>query len=130
MTQIGSPRNAGFVPIVIDQTHRGERAYDIFSRLLKERIVILNGGVNQPRPPSLSFLCAGVGVKWRPSVLSCASILQCTRPLFRLPPGIDDHTSNLLVAQLLFLESQNPEKPVRSCSCIPSCSSRRLVVVT
>lgn len=47
LAQFASTRSSGFVPIVIDQTHRGERAYDIFSRLLKERIVILNGGVQR-----------------------------------------------------------------------------------
>ncbi|KAG2499043.1 hypothetical protein HYH03_003228 [Edaphochlamys debaryana] len=62
-------RNASYVPIVIEQTNRGERAYDIFSRLLKERIVVING-------------------------------------------GIDDGMSNSVVAQLLFLESQAPDKPI------------------
>jgi len=57
------------IPIVIEQTSRGERAFDIFSRLLKERIVILNGPV-------------------------------------------DDHMSNVVVAQLLFLEAENPEKNI------------------
>ncbi len=65
-----------YVPMVIEQTRGGgERAYDIFSRLLKERIVIVNG-------------------------------------------AIDDHTSNVIVSQLLFLESQHPEKPVRSIACM------------
>lgn len=62
-------RNLSWVPIVIESSSRGERAYDIYSRLLKERIICLTG-------------------------------------------GIDDHTSNLVVAQLLFLEAQNPEKPI------------------
>lgn len=57
------------VPMVVEQTPRGERAYDIFSRLLKERIVFL-------------------GVP------------------------IDDHVASLTVAQLLFLESEDPEKPI------------------
>jgi ATP-dependent Clp protease protease subunit len=57
------------VPTVIEQTGRGERAYDIYSRLLKERIVFLVGPV-------------------------------------------DDHTANLIVAQLLFLESENPDKDI------------------
>lgn len=61
---------ANYVPIVIEQTSRGERAYDIFSRLLKERIICVTGTV-------------------------------------------DDHMSNLICAQLLYLESQHPEKPVR-----------------
>jgi len=57
------------VPTVVEQTGRGERAYDIYSRLLKDRIVMLNGEVN-------------------------------------------DHTANLIVAQMLFLESQNSEEPI------------------
>ncbi len=59
----------GMVPIVIEQSGRGERAYDIYSRLLRERIVFLVGPVN-------------------------------------------DATANLVVAQLLFLESENPEKDI------------------
>ena len=61
--------NANLVPIVIEQTGRGERAYDIYSRLLRDRIVILGGGIN-------------------------------------------DDVSNLIVAQLLFLESEDPEKDI------------------
>ena len=57
------------VPTVVEQTGRGERAYDIYSRLLKDRIVMLNGEVN-------------------------------------------DHTANLIVAQMLFLESQNSEEAI------------------
>lgn len=57
------------VPMVVEQTSRGERSYDIFSRLLKERIVFLNGQV-------------------------------------------EDHMANLIVAQLLFLEAENPEKDI------------------
>jgi ATP-dependent Clp protease, protease subunit len=59
----------GMVPIVIEQSGRGERAYDIYSRLLRERIVFLVGPVN-------------------------------------------DATANLVVAQLLFLESENPDKDI------------------
>ncbi len=59
----------GMVPIVIEQSGRGERAYDIYSRLLRERIVFLVGPVN-------------------------------------------DGTANLVVAQLLFLESENPDKDI------------------
>ena len=59
----------GMVPIVIEQSGRGERAYDIYSRLLRERIVFLIGGIN-------------------------------------------DATANLVVAQLLFLESENPDKDI------------------
>ena len=58
-----------FVPIVIEQTNRGERAYDIYSRLLKERII---------------FVCG----------------------------PIEDYSANLIIAQLLFLESENPDKDV------------------
>ncbi len=57
------------VPVVVEHTARGERSYDIFSRLLKERIIFLNGAV-------------------------------------------DDHISNLVVAQLLFLESEAPDKDI------------------
>lgn len=57
------------VPIVVEQTARGERAYDIFSRLLKDRIVFLSG-------------------------------------------PIDDHVANLVIAQLLFLEKEDPDKDV------------------
>jgi len=57
------------VPVVVEHTARGERSYDIFSRLLKERIVFLNGPV-------------------------------------------DDHTANLIIAQLLFLESEGPDKDI------------------
>lgn len=66
----GSVRAAGgLVPMVIEQTSRGERSYDIYSRLLKERIIFLLGEV-------------------------------------------EDHMANLVVAQLLFLESENPEKDI------------------
>ena len=61
--------NSGLVPMVVEQTPRGERAFDIYSRLLKERIIFLSG-------------------------------------------TIDDYISNLVVAQLLFLESENPEKDI------------------
>ena len=61
--------NLGMVPMVVEQSGRGERAYDIYSRLLKERVVFLVGEVN-------------------------------------------DHMANLIVAQLLFLESENPEKDI------------------
>jgi ATP-dependent Clp protease protease subunit len=57
------------VPLVVEQTARGERAYDIYSRLLKDRVIFIVG-------------------------------------------GIDDHVANLVVAQLLFLESENPDKDV------------------
>jgi ATP-dependent Clp protease protease subunit len=59
----------GLVPMVIEQSGRGERAYDIYSRLLKERVIFLVGPVN-------------------------------------------DHAANLIVAQLLFLESENPDKDI------------------
>jgi len=63
------PQGLGMVPMVIEQSGRGERAYDIYSRLLKERVVFLVGPVNE-------------------------------------------HTANLIVAQLLFLESENPDKDI------------------
>jgi len=62
-------RNTGLVPMVIEQTARGERSYDIYSRLLKERVIFLVGQV-------------------------------------------EDHMANLVVAQLLFLESENPDKDI------------------
>lgn len=62
-------QNNHLVPTVIEQSGRGERAFDIYSRLLKERIIFLVGPV-------------------------------------------DDHTANLVVAQLLFLESENPDKDI------------------
>ncbi|MEI6720893.1 MAG: ATP-dependent Clp endopeptidase proteolytic subunit ClpP [Betaproteobacteria bacterium] len=63
------PTGLGMVPMVIEQSGRGERAYDIYSRLLKERVVFLVGPVNEV-------------------------------------------TANLIVAQLLFLESENPDKDI------------------
>ena len=64
-----NPLGLGLVPMVIEQSGRGERAYDIYSRLLKERVVFLVGPVN-------------------------------------------DVTANLIVAQMLFLESENPDKDI------------------
>ncbi|MDP7562512.1 MAG: ATP-dependent Clp endopeptidase proteolytic subunit ClpP [Methylococcales bacterium] len=61
--------NSGLVPMVIEQTARGERSFDIYSRLLKERVIFLVGQV-------------------------------------------EDHMANLIVAQLLFLESENPDKDI------------------
>lgn len=61
--------NSGLVPIVVEQSARGERSYDIYSRLLKERVIFLIGQV-------------------------------------------EDHMANLVVAQLLFLESENPDKDI------------------
>jgi ATP-dependent Clp protease protease subunit len=63
------PTAAQLVPMVVEQSARGERAYDIYSRLLKERIVFVTGGV-------------------------------------------EDHMANLIVAQLLFLEAENPEADI------------------
>ncbi len=63
------PKALNLVPMVVEQSARGERAYDIYSRLLKERVVFLVGGV-------------------------------------------DDQVANLIVAQLLFLESENPDKDI------------------
>ena len=64
-----STNNLGYVPMVIEQSGRGERAYDIYSRLLKERVIFLVGPV-------------------------------------------DDMTANVIVAQLLFLEADNPDKDI------------------
>ena len=58
-----------YIPMVVEQSARGERAYDIYSRLLKERVVFIVG-------------------------------------------GIDDHVANLVVAQILFLETENPDKDI------------------
>ena len=62
-------QNLGMIPMVIEQSGRGERSYDIYSRLLKERVIFLVGEVN-------------------------------------------DQTANVIVAQLLFLESENPDKDI------------------
>ena len=64
-----SPQGLGYIPMVIEQSGRGERSYDIYSRLLKERVIFLVGPVN-------------------------------------------DMTANLVVAQLLFLEAENPDKDI------------------
>ncbi|MGZ8190443.1 MAG: ATP-dependent Clp endopeptidase proteolytic subunit ClpP [Methylococcaceae bacterium] len=70
MNQIITPQAAGgLVPIVVEQTARGERSFDIYSRLLKERVIFLVGQV-------------------------------------------EDYMANLVVAQLLFLESENPDKDI------------------
>ncbi|MBC7697160.1 MAG: ATP-dependent Clp endopeptidase proteolytic subunit ClpP [Bacteroidia bacterium] len=63
------PENLGLIPMVVEQSGRGERSYDIYSRLLKERVIFLVGPVN-------------------------------------------DMTANLVVAQLLFLEAENPDKDI------------------
>jgi|EP00456_Euglypha_rotunda_P039952 ATP-dependent Clp protease protease subunit len=68
MTDIRA-RATGLVPMVVEQTARGERAYDIYSRLLKERIIFIVG-------------------------------------------PIDDYMANIVVAQMLFLESENPDKDI------------------
>lgn len=64
-----APQGLGYIPMVIEQSGRGERSYDIYSRLLKERVIFLVGPVN-------------------------------------------DMTANLVVAQLLFLEAENPDKDI------------------
>jgi ATP-dependent Clp protease, protease subunit len=69
MAGYSEPRGLGLIPMVIEQSGRGERAYDIYSRLLKERVVFLVGPVTEV-------------------------------------------TANLIVAQLLFLESENPDKEI------------------
>lgn len=68
-TDVTNPQGLGLVPIVVEQSSRGERSYDIYSRLLRERIIFLVGSV-------------------------------------------DDYTANLVVAQLLFLEAENPDKDI------------------
>ena len=69
MSEYETQKNLGLIPMVIEQSGRGERSYDIYSRLLRERVVFLVGEVN-------------------------------------------DQTANLVVAQLLFLESENPDKDI------------------
>lgn len=64
-----TPTASGYIPMVVEQSGRGERAYDIYSRLLKERVIFLVGSVH-------------------------------------------DHSANLIVAQMLFLESENPDKDI------------------
>ena len=63
------PQGLGLIPMVVEQTSRGERSFDIYSRLLKERVIFLVGGV-------------------------------------------DDQSANLVIAQMLYLESENPEKDI------------------
>ncbi|MEK7062906.1 MAG: ATP-dependent Clp protease proteolytic subunit, partial [Patescibacteria group bacterium] len=62
-------QNSILIPTVIEKTHQGERAYDIYSRLLKDRIIFLSG-------------------------------------------GIDDNTANIVIAQLLFLQMEDPKKDI------------------
>ena len=69
MNHYQQPQSIGLIPMVVETSGRGERAYDIYSRLLKERVVFLVGEV-------------------------------------------DDHSANLIVAQMLFLESENPDKDI------------------
>jgi len=69
LSQNTAPSNLGMVPMVVEQSARGERAFDIYSRLLKERVIFIVG-------------------------------------------PIEDHMANLVVAQLLFLESDNPDKDI------------------
>ena len=68
-SQVDSIPIGALVPIVVEQTARGERSYDIYSRLLKDRVIFLTGPV-------------------------------------------EDHMANLIVAQMLFLESENPDKDI------------------
>ena len=68
-TMASAPTGSGLVPMVVEQTARGERSYDIYSRLLKERVIFLVGQV-------------------------------------------EDHMANLVVAQMLFLEAENPDKDI------------------
>ena len=73
------PQGLGLIPMVVEQTSRGERSFDIYSRLLKERVIFLVGGV-------------------------------------------DDQSANLVIAQMLYLESENPEKDI-------TCTSTRLAAL-
>jgi len=66
---LNSPTMSILIPTVIEKTHQGERAYDIYSRLLKERIIFLGG-------------------------------------------GIDDNVANIVIAQLLFLQTEDPKKDI------------------
>ena len=68
-----------YVPIVVEQTARGERSYDIYSRLLKDRIIFLDG-------------------------------------------QIEDHMANVIIAQLLFLEAEDPSKDIHLTSTAPAVS--------
>ena len=79
------------IPFVVEQTHRGERSFDIYSRLLKERIVFLNGPVRVQHYLSTSS----------PFI-----------PLITLSK-IDDHVACVAAAQLLFCESEDPAKPIQ-----------------
>jgi ATP-dependent Clp protease, protease subunit len=69
LNSMEAPQGLGYIPMVIEQSGRGERSYDIYSRLLKERVIFLVGPVN-------------------------------------------DMSANLIVAQLLFLEAENPDKDI------------------
>ena len=69
MSEIFEPQAAGLIPMVVEQTSRGERSYDIYSRLLKERVIF------------------------------------CVGP-------VEDYMANSIIAQMLFLESDNPEKDI------------------
>jgi len=69
LAKVMEPQDLGLVPVVIEQSARGERAYDIYSRLLRERVIFIVG-------------------------------------------PIEDYAANLIVAQLLFLESENPDKDI------------------
>ncbi|TCS95714.1 ATP-dependent Clp protease proteolytic subunit ClpP [Hazenella coriacea] len=69
MSEFGTPTNMNLVPMVVEQTNRGERSYDIYSRLLKDRIILLGS-------------------------------------------PIDDNVANVIVAQLLFLASEDPDKDI------------------
>jgi len=90
---------ANLVPMVIESSARGERAFDIYSRLLRERIVCLNGVYRSQRE--------------RERGLDARSLARSlAHSLVRSPGPIDDHMSNLVVAQLLYLESENPEKGI------------------
>lgn len=81
------------VPIVIEQTGRGERAYDIYSRLLKERIICLMGPVSTIQILLFPFYFLNQ---------------KSNHPYFQ----VNDEIASLVVAQLLFLQSESSKKPV------------------
>lgn len=92
---------SNLVPIVIEQTGRGERAYDIYSRLLKERIITLTGEGDLSREMFSSL------------ILYHFAFSRVFLTVFHCHIGpIHDSMSSLIVAQLLFLEAENPEKAI------------------
>jgi len=106
-------RGLGLIPMVIEQSGRGERAYDIYSRLLKERVVFLVGPVSEVTAnlivAQLLFLESENPDK--DVYFYIYSRLLKERVVFLVGP-VSEVTANLIVAQLLFLESENPDKDI------------------